>query len=140
MFASVHSGAPRGCLVHSVSRGYTPAGQAAVAFIRVRVCSLGNANGSLGSFGFMWVYLGAPMCLPVYSGSRGFTGARLVVIWVCLGSLVRAYVSSGSFGFTWVDSFAPKVRPVHSDSRGFTGALLMVVGFIRLRVGSLGRS
>ena len=63
---------------------------------------------SSGSFGFAWVHSCAPKGHWVYSGSRGFTPAHL-------GGL-----------------------PVHYVLRGFTPARLEAVGFIRVRVGSLG--
>ena len=77
-FACAHSGAPRGPLVHSGSRGFTRAFLNVAGFIRVGV----------GSFQFAWVPSGAPRDRRVHSGSFGFTRARLGVvgfIWVSVG-------------------------------------------------------
>ena len=95
----------------------------------------------------------------VHSVSRGFTFTRIVIagfILVPVGSLRRAYWSSGPFLYAWVHSLALSGRHVHSGTRGFTFARLVVAtsirvglgslrrigvsGFIRVRVGSLGRA
>ena len=83
---------PSGCRIHSVSRGFTPAGLRFVGFIRVRVILLGRALVSSDSFGFEWVY----------SGAIGVV--RFITVPVA--SLWRAFVLSGSFGFAWVHSAA----------------------------------
>ena len=48
-------------------------------------------------------------------------------------------MSSLSFGFAWVPSGAASGCQVHSGSRGFTRASVGDVGFILVRLGSLGR-
>ena len=107
-----------------------------VGFIRVLVGSMRRARG-------LWVH----------SCSRGFTQEHLGVIWVRLGSLVRAKrvvvfipVSLGSFLHLWshwVHSGSrwftrTRLRRVYSASPGYTRVGLMVVGFIRVLVGSIG--
>ena len=52
----------------------------------------------------------------------------------------RSYSSSLPHGFAWVHSSVPRVRRVHSGSRRFILSRLGVVGFIRVRVASIGRS
>ena len=42
--------------------------------------SLGCAHGSSGSFEFACVHAGEPRGLRVYSNSRGFTHARIVMV------------------------------------------------------------
>ena len=48
-------------------------------------------------------------------------------------------MSSGSFRFAWRHSGATSGRRVHTGSRVFTPAGLGVFGFIRVRLGLLGR-
>ena len=57
-----------------------------------------------------------------------------------MGSLWRVMWSSSSFGFAWVGLATPRGRWVHLGSRGFTQGALGVVAFIRVRLGSHGRS
>ena len=98
----------------------------------------------------MWVHTGAPRGRLVHSGCHGFPRACLAVaafIQVCLayavlkvggftlvrhGSHERDYMSSGSYGL--------ECRPVYWPTRGFIHAGLGEFGFIRFRVGSLGRA
>ena len=62
----------RGRRVHSDLRVFTQARKGFVGFIPVLVGSLAPVMGSLGSFRFAGVYLGAPRGSWVHSGLRGF--------------------------------------------------------------------
>ena len=77
----------------------------------------------------------------------------VALIRVPVHSLRRAYKSLGSFEFAWVHSGAPvsfmfvwfhlgdpRCVLYYSSSRGLTPARLGVVGFMRVGVGSLGRT
>ena len=55
-------------------------------------------------------------------------------------ALVHWGAQNGHRGFAWVHLDAFRGPPVYSGSCGFTWVLLGVVGFIRVRVGSLGRA
>ena len=91
----------------------------------------------LGLFVFAWIRSGTPRCRRVHSVSVSLTreGKRCRV-----GLFLRAYKSSGSHGVAWVQSSAPRGRRVHWGMRGLTRVRLVVVGFIRVRVGALGRA
>ena len=73
---------------------------------------------SWGSFGLNWVQLVAPRSHRVHSGSRGFSRARGRPVPPCSRRFTRAHLRVGRF------------------SRARFG----VVGFIHVRVGSLGRA
>ena len=97
----------RGRRDYSSWRGFIRARLGVVPFIRVRVCFLGRAYDTSGSFEFAWVHSGAPSGGRVHSGLRGFNSARLGVV----GFIQR--------------------------SHGFTLAHLKMVGFIWDRACSL---
>ena len=58
-FAWVHSGGPRGRLVHSAWHGFTSTRLGVVGFIKVLMGSLRRALASSGSFYIAWVNSGA---------------------------------------------------------------------------------
>ena len=119
--------------VHWVSSGFTPSRLVVVGFVcvnsgasrgrrvhsdsrgfarrgrRVHSRSHGFTQGSSRSFGIAWVHPGAPRVRRVPSVSRRFS------------------------------SSVPSGRCVYSCSHGFIRARIAVVGFIRVRVCSLGR-
>ena len=109
----------RGRSVEWSSRGFNTARQGVAGLIRVRVGSLRHAKVSSCSLGFAWVNSGAQSGRQLHSGSRGLTLAHL-----------------GDVGFILVPVGAPRPCRVHSCSRGCYRARL--IGFIQVRVGSLG--
>ena len=79
-FAWVHSGEPRGRLVHLRSRGFPLAHLDVVGFIRRSRGFTRAPKGIVGSFGFAWLHSGAwsSFCFSwVISISRCFCRARL---------------------------------------------------------------
>ena len=108
-FIRVRVGSLTRTWVLSDSRRFTPARIAIVGF---RVDSLDR------SLGFAWDHSWAAWGPRVYSCSRGFTTARLVVV----------------VGFAWVYSGGPRCR---RSSRGFPPSRLAVVWYIRDRLCSL---
>ena len=117
--AWVQSGTTRGRRVHSVSRGLTQARLVVIGFILVRVDSFGRAHA--GSF-------------DVFIGSFD----RNLGSWCSFG--FHLVSSSDSVVLAWVLSGAPGGRRVHKGSHGLTRARVGIVEFIRVRVGSLGRT
>ena len=83
--------------------------------------------------------IGCVMCRRVHSGFRGIIRAHIRSSGTFALALVHSSAPSCSFALAWVHSDAPSGLRVHMSSRGFTRARLWVVGFIQVRVGSIGR-
>ena len=94
---------------HSVARSGLRVHWGSRGFTWARVKGRCDHSGSVGSFGFAWVNFGAPRGRRDHASSRGLNRAR------------QGVVSRG--------------RPVHSGLREFS---LVGIGFIRIRVSSLG--
>ena len=109
-------------------------------FIRVRMGSLMGVLGSLVLFAFAGFYSGGPRCVRVHSDSRGFTLARLGIVGFIRLCVCHSGAPSGFWVHSGVRRFTPARLAVVGVRVGYLWRARGVVGFIRVRIGSLGRA